>query len=163
MGDSAEVQANAVRLITTDPSFYVQQAALSVYDPAVAPQGTALLVDRVKHGGSLGVQLTAARRLLSSPDAAGLAALEAMTATEETRAARTMALDLLAEWPDRTSAVAVATRSLSDGDPLFAVAAANVLGRIGGAAGRASLERASAGEQRVTVKAAIVKALAPGR
>ncbi|MBK5187758.1 MAG: HEAT repeat domain-containing protein, partial [Gemmatimonadaceae bacterium] len=44
IGDDAAVQAEAVRLITTDPSFVVQAQALNVYDPARASQGTALLV-----------------------------------------------------------------------------------------------------------------------
>jgi len=162
-GDTAGAQAEAVRLITTDPSFTAQEAALGVYDPAVAPQGTALLVDRINHGGSAGVRLTAAQQLLLKPDAAGLAALEALTATQETRAARTTALNLLAEWPDRAPAIAIATKYLSDGDPLFAVAAARALGRIGGDAGKATLRRAETSESRVTVKAAIVKALGMGR
>ena len=159
-GDTAQVQAEAVRLITTDPSFYVQEAALSVYDPAVAPQGTALLVDRTAHGGALGVRLTAAQRLAGKPDAAGLDALEAMTAEKEPREARTTALTLLADWPDKSRAVTLSTRYLDDGDPLFASAAAETLGKIGGDAGKATLRKAEASESRVTVKAAIVKALA---
>ena len=148
-----------MRLITTDPSFHVQAEALSVYDPALAPQGTALLVDRVHHGGSLSVRLAAAEQLLRKPDAAGLAALESLTATQETRAARTTALNILARWPDKARAIAVATKSLNDGDPLFAVAAASVLGRVGGDAGKATLRHAETTESRVTVKAAIVRAL----
>jgi HEAT repeat protein len=160
IGDTAASQAEAVRLITTDPSYYVQEAALSVYDPAVASQGTTLLVDRINHGGALGVRLEAAERLLRKPDAAGLAALESLTATQETRAARTTALNMLARWPDKAPAIATATKYLSDGDPLFAVAAANALGRIGGDGGKATLRHAETTESRVTVKAAIVQALA---
>jgi len=159
IGDTARVQAEAVRLITTDPSFYVQQHALMVYDPAIASQGTALLVDRAAHGGSMAVRLEAAQRLLRKPDAAGLDALEAMTAEKEPREVRTTALAVLANWPDKTRAVAVATRYLSDGDPLFASAAAETLGKIGGDAGKATLRKAEASESRVTVKAAIVQAL----
>jgi aminopeptidase N len=159
-GDTAAVQAEAVRLITADPSFYVQQAALSVYDPAIAPQGTALLVDRIAHGGSLGVRVGAAERLARKPDAAGLDALESMTAEKEPRTIRETALTLLAEWPDRTRGVAVATRYLDDGDPLFASAAAETLGKIGGDAERTTLRKAAASESRVTVKAAIAKAIA---
>ncbi|HEV7705852.1 MAG TPA: HEAT repeat domain-containing protein, partial [Gemmatimonadaceae bacterium] len=161
-GDTAAVQAESVRLITTDPDFFVQVAALSVYDPAIAPQGTALLVDRINHGGSLGVRLAAAEQLLRKPDAAGLAALESLTETQETRAARTTALNLLARWPDKAPAIATATKYLSDGDPLFAVAAATVLGRIGGEPGKVTLRSAESSESRVTVKAAIVRALARG-
>jgi aminopeptidase N len=158
-GDTAATQAEAVRLVTTDPSFHVQEAALSVYDPRIAPQGTSLLVDRVNHGGSLGVRLAAAEQLLRKPDAAGLAALESLTATQETRAARTTALNMLARWPDKAPAIAVATKSLNDGDPLFAVAAASVLGRVGGETGKTTLRHAETTESRVTVKAAIVRAL----
>jgi aminopeptidase N len=163
IGDTAAIQAEAVRMITTDPSFYAQAQALGVYDPARAQQGTALLVDRMEHGGSLIVRLAAAQRLSRKPDAAGLDALEAMTAEKEPRQIRTTALTLLAEWPDRSRAAAVATRSLTDGDPLFAVAAADILGKIGGEAGRATLQRAGASETRVTVKAAIAKALSGGQ
>jgi aminopeptidase N len=159
IGDTAQVQAEAEHLITTDPSFYVQQAALAVYDPAVAPQGTALLVDRAAHGGSLGVRLTAAQRLARKPDAAGLDALQAMTDEKEPREVRTFALSLLANWPEKSRAVTVSTRYLDDGDPLFASAAAETLGKIGGDAGKATLRKAEASESRVTVKAAIVKAL----
>jgi HEAT repeat protein len=153
------VQAEAVRLISTDPSFHVQEHALMVYDPNVAPQGTALLVDRAAHAGALSVRLAAAERLLRKPDAAGLDALESMTAEKEPRDVRTTALGLLAEWPDKARGIAVATRSLEDGDPLFASAAAATLGKIGGEAGKATLRKAAADESRVTVKAAIAKAL----
>ena len=116
-GDTAAVQEQAVRLIMTDPSFYVQQEALSVYDPSVASQGTALLVDRIAHGGAAGVRLAAAERLLRKPDAAGLDALESMTAEKETRATRTTALNILARWPDKTRAIAVATKTPQSSPP----------------------------------------------
>ncbi|MEO6210077.1 MAG: M1 family aminopeptidase [Gemmatimonadaceae bacterium] len=159
IGESAAIQPEAVRLIGTDPSFFVQAAALSVYDPSIAKEGTALLVDRIAHGGSHGVRIAAAEQLSREPDAAGLDALESMTAEKETRAIRTTALTLLTRWPDKSRAVSVATRYLNDGDPLFAVAAAGALGRIGGDAGIATLRRALASETRVTVKAAITNAL----
>ncbi|MGE5729569.1 MAG: M1 family aminopeptidase [Gemmatimonas sp.] len=159
-GDTAKVQAEAVRLITTDPSFHVQEHALMVYDPNAATQGTALLVDRAAHGGALSVRLAAAERLLRKPDVAGLDVIESMTAEREPREVRTTALALLAEWPDKTRGIAIATRYLDDGDPLFASAAAATLGKIGGEAGKATLSKATAGESRVTVKAAIARALA---
>jgi aminopeptidase N len=163
MGDPAGAQAQAVRMINSDPSFTAQEAALSVYDPSIASQGTALLVDRIAHGGSANVRAEAATRLSRKPDAAGLDALESLTAVSESRSLRTTALRLLAQWPDKTRAIAVATRSLDDGDPLFAVDAAQTLGRIGGDAGKATLRHAEATESRVTVKAAIVSALGGGR
>ena len=55
--------------------------------------------------------------------------------------------------------VAVATRYLYDGDPLFAVSAVQMLGRVGGAKGRATLQEARAHETRVTVRAAMDQVL----
>ena len=157
--DSVGVQATAVALIEHDPSVAVRTAAYAVYDPAIAPQGTALLVDRVTRVGPLFARAAAAERLARRPDAAGLAALEGLTRPEEDRNLRVEALRLLAAWPDKTRAVAVATRSLTDADPLFASAAARQLGAIGGEAGRAALSGAAARESRVTVRAAISAAL----
>jgi aminopeptidase N len=160
--DTAAAQREAVRLITADPSFSVQARALSVYDPARTSEGTALLLDRIAHGGSLDVRLTAAGRLSLKPDTAGLDALEGLTRSEEPRNGRETALRLLAEWPVGTErAVAVATRYLSDGDPLFASTAVRTLARVGGDAGKTTLKAAMARETRVTVRAAITRALAP--
>lgn len=157
--DNGGAQATAVDLIEHDPSAVVQMTAIQVYDPALAAPGTALLVDRLRHGRSLAIRTVAAQRLARTPDAAGLDALEAATDPSETRQMRTTALAILAGWPDRSRAIAVATRSLTDGDPLFAVAAARRLGAIGGEAGRASLRAALATERRVTVRAALTAAL----
>ena len=81
------------------------------------------------------------------------------TVPKEARIMRQTARQWLARWTDKSSAIDVATRSLSDGDPLFAVSAAQQLGAIGGAAGKATLQSALSREQRVTVKAAITQAL----
>ncbi|MEO8200496.1 MAG: M1 family aminopeptidase [Gemmatimonadota bacterium] len=158
--DSAGAQKRAVDLIQHDRSFNVQQQALAVYNPAIAPEGTALLIDRVKNGGSLGVRLTAAGRLLKKPDAEGAAAIEALTATVEPRNARQTALNILSQWPDKTRVIGVATKYLNDGDPLFAVSAVFTLGRIGGDSGKAVLRQAMAKETRVTVRAAMQQVLA---
>ena len=161
--DSAAAQPTIVDLIEHDPSAAVQVAALSLYDPSVSPRGTALLVERVQHGSTFPIRYIAAARLLKKPDAAGAAALEDAARPEESRSMRTQALDVLAKWPDKAPLVAVATRSLADGDPLFAVAAAEQLGKLGGEAGRASLQAALEREKRVTVRAAITAALAVKR
>jgi len=157
--DTAGVQATAVSLIEHDPSTAVQVAALSVYDPAIAPQGTALLVDHVLHGGSLGIRTLAAERLSLKPDTAGLAAIDAATDPREPREMRMRALSILAKWPDRSRAIDVSTRYLADDDPLFASEAAQRLGAIGGDAGRTALQAALSKEQRVTVRAALTAAL----
>ena len=161
--DSAAVQGEALELILHDQSFTVQAAALSVYDPTKSPRGTALLIDRISKGGAEGVRAEAAQRLLLAPDAAGLNALEQMTDVKEPRGVRMLGLRLLSRWPDKARGVAVATRCISDGDPLFAVDAVETLARIGGAEGKATLQHAMSGESRVTVKAAMVKGLAPSR
>ncbi len=156
--DSVAVQPIAVRLAEHDPSAVVQASALGVYDPAIAPQGTAFLVERLRGPGSLLVRQAAAARLLRRPDAAGFAALEAAALPEEPRALRTVALRLIAGWPDRARAGAAVARYLADPDPLFAVAAAGAVGRIGAAGARATLDAALAGERRVTVRAALTGA-----
>jgi aminopeptidase N len=158
--DTTAAQPIVVSLIEHDPSAAVQVAALRLYDPTIAPQGTAFLADRVRTGRSLAIRTVAAQRLLKKPDETGLAALESATEPREPRELRTRALSILAAWPDRSRAIAVATRYLTDGDPLFAVAAARTLGAIGGEAGSAALRAALERESRVTVRAAITAALA---
>jgi aminopeptidase N len=158
--DSVVAQSTVVDLLEHDPSALVKAVALSLYDPNSAPQGSALLVEWLQHGVTLTIRTSAAQSLLKRPDAAGAAALEAATLPVETRNLRMTALQLLTKWPDKATAIAVATRYLNDGDPLFAVAAAQQLGTIGGDAGRASLQAALQSEQRVTVRAAITEALA---
>lgn len=158
--DSVAAQSTVVDMLEHDPGAIVKAVALGLYNPNVAPQGTPLLVDWLRHGVTLAIRSSAAQSLLKKPDAAGAAALEAATLPVETRNLRMTALQLLSRWPDKTAAIAVATRYLNDGDPLFAVAAAQQLGAIGGDAGRASLQSALQSEKRVTVRAAITEALA---
>jgi len=158
--DSVAAQATIVDMIAHDPSALVKVVALGLYNPSSAPQGTALLVDQVQHGATLAIRTAAAQSLLKKPDAAGASALEAATLPVETRNLRTTALQILSRWPDKSTAIAVATRYLNDGDPLFAVAAAQRLGASGGDAGRAALQSALRSETRVTVRAAITEALA---
>lgn len=157
--DSIAAQVTVVDMIEHDPSALVKVAALSLYDPNIASPGIALLVDQLRHGASLPIRTAAAQSLLRKPDAVGAAALEAAALPMETRNLRITALQILSRWPDKSTAIAVATRYLNDGDPLFAVAAAQQLGAIGGDAGREALQAALGSEQRVTVRAAIAKAL----
>lgn len=161
--DSVAAQPEVVRLITTDPSFYVQMQALGVYDPTRSPEGRALLIELTRHGGATGVRTAAAERLGVFPDEAGVAAIEAMTVASEPRNVRGEALNLLARLADKSRAIAVATQYLSDGDPLFASQAVRTLARVGGEAGRATLTAALARESRVTVRTTITQALSPKR
>ena len=57
----------------------------------------------------------------------------------------------------------MALRLVGDYDPLFAVAAVGVVGRVGGADGRAKLTQAMRTEQRVYVRLAMQQALAAPR
>ena len=157
--DSVAAQALLVDMIAHDPSALVKVVALGLYNPNTASPGTALLVDQLQHGPTLPIRTAAAQSLLKRPDASGAAALEAATLPRETRNLRTTALQILSRWPDKATAIAVATRYLNDGDPLFAVAAVQQLSAIGGDAGRAALRSALQGETRVTVRAALTKAL----
>jgi hypothetical protein len=161
--DSVAAQATIVGMIEHDPSAFVRMVALGLYNPNVAPQGTALLVDHLLHGATNPIRNTAAQSLLKRPDAAGATALEAATQPVETRDLRTIALQTLAKWPDRSTAIRVATRYLSDGDPLVAAAAAHHLGAMGREAGRSALQSALGSELRLTVRAAINQALATKR
>jgi aminopeptidase N len=157
--DTSGIQAIAVAMIQKDPSYSVKQQALQVYDPSLAPEGNGLLLDLIAHGGSAGVRTAAAARLNRKQDDAGAAALEAMTRTEEPRNIRQFALGQLAGRTDKSRAIAVATRYLNDGDPLFAVSAVNQLAAVGGAPGRVILQQALTHETRVTVRVALNDAL----
>ena len=158
--DTAGVQSLAADMMEHDPSTAVQLNALTQYDPRLAANGTAVVAERVRHGRNGSMRIVAAQRLLLKADSIGLAALVAATDPVETRNLRSQALAILAKWPDRSAAIGVATRSLTDGDPLFAVDAAETLGRMGGDAGRTALRGALTTERRVTVRAAITNALA---
>jgi hypothetical protein len=85
-----------------------------------------------------------------------------MTAVDEPRTVRQVGLGLLGQWPDKTRAIAVATKYLNDGDPLFAVSAVGTLAQAGGDAGKAVLRQAMARETRVTVRAAMQQRLPHG-
>ena len=72
------------------------------------------------------------------------------------------ALNALAASGDSARATAVALRAIGDPDPLFAAAAAGLVGRVGGTAGKATLAEALKKETRVTVRAAMTRVLQGG-
>ncbi|HEX7019913.1 MAG TPA: M1 family aminopeptidase, partial [Gemmatimonadaceae bacterium] len=158
--DSAGVQDTIVSIIATDPSFTARQAALSVYDPRLSKHGNAILLDQLEHGASLGIQFVAASRLLLQPDSAGAAALAHGADPSMPREIRIAALQLLGRWPDKAPVIALATKYIADDDPLFAEAAVGALASAGGASARPTLDSALVKETRVTVRAALTKALA---
>ncbi len=157
--DSAHVAPIARSMYDADPSDAVRTAALGVYARASGVAAVPLLIEATAIGRPTNLRATAAFQLGRLKDARGAEALERLTASREPRNLRATALNALASLTDHASATAVATRALADYDPLFAVQAASTLGRIGGPAGRATLEHALATETRVTVRAAIARAL----
>ena len=151
--DPPAALAAAGTMVAADPSTYVRARALDV----LASRGAAALPELLaaaRPGQPFVLRYRACDGLarIHSPEAA--AAVEAMTAPSEARSLRSAALNLLAQ-ADTARGAALATRFLDDPDPLFAESAANVLGRVGGSAGRARLEAQLAAEKRVHVRAAI--------
>jgi HEAT repeat protein len=112
------------------------------------------LLDAVRAGQPLGLRFTAAASLGSIPGPEASGALEQLTLPVEDRGLRSYGLSMLAQR-DMARAAEVASRSLDDPDPLFALSAVTLLGRIGGAAGRARLQERLVTEKRVRVRAAI--------
>jgi HEAT repeat protein len=88
-------------------------------------------------------------------------ALIALTDPSESRNLRQAALNYLAGRSDKAPAIATATTYLDDPDPLFAVSAVQTLARIGGPAGKETLQQRLTVEKRVTVSDAIREALKP--
>ncbi len=158
--DSAEAR-RAAHLLGGDPSDRVLEVSLGVLSRTEGAAALPALLAEIGPGVPLGVRFSAAAGLarVKGPEAA--AALERLTAPSEDRALRTYGLNLLPQQGDTARAVALATRYLDDPDPLYAEAAVSVLGRFGGAAGRARLAARAAGEPRVHVRAAIERALHP--
>jgi hypothetical protein len=107
------------------------------------------------------LRYAAAVGLSHSAGSEAAAALEQLTSPVENRGLRTYGLNLLPQQGDTARAVALATRYLDDPDPLYAQAAVSLLGRVGGAAGRARLQARLAAETRVLVRAAIERVLNP--
>jgi len=157
--DSAGTAAVAQALMQQDPNDAVRTTALAVYARGAGVAAVPALIAATAVGLPTGHRATAAALLGRLRDPRGADALERLTAASEPRNLRTGALQALVQLGDSARAAAVATKGLADYDPLYAVQAVAVLGRVGGAAGRTALERAQAKEPRVTVKAAIAQAL----
>ena len=157
--DSAGATGVAQALTQNDPSDVVRQTALVAYARGAGAAAVPALSAATAIGLPTNYRATAAAALGRLKDRRGTEALERLTAASEPRDLRGGALNALAQLGDSARAAAVATKGLSDYDPLYAVQAVRVLARVGGSPGRAALARAQATEQRVTVKAAIAQAL----
>jgi HEAT repeat protein len=156
--DSTAAQPVALEMLKTDPNSAVRQSAIFVVNPA-DPAVRALLIDLTSVTQPLGIRAAAASRIRDQSDPAVVAALEAMTAPSQARTIRQIALQNLARRTDKAAAVATATKYLDDPDPLFAVSCVQTIARVGGPAGKATLEQRLKVEHRVTVDDAIREAL----
>ena len=151
--------AAAGAMAGSDPSTYVRARALDVLAPSGAAARPVLLAAS-RSGQPFFLRIRAAAGLMRDRSPEAFAAVEGMTAPSEDRNLRQAALNLLAQG-DSGRASALATRYLDDPDPIFASAAVDVLGRVGGAAGRVTLQARLASETRVSVRAAINAVLQP--
>ncbi len=158
--DSVTAQPIALDMMRTDPNSAVRQSAIFAVNPS-DPAVRTLLVGLTAPGQPLGIRQAAAYRMRNESDPGVVTALEALTAPSEPRQLRQAGLRLLAGRSDKAPAVSTATRYLDDPDPLFAVSAVQTLGRVGGAAGKATLQQQLKVEKRVTVDDAIRGAIAP--
>jgi aminopeptidase N len=157
--DTAGIAETAVQMYRTDPSSTVRAAALAVYARVDGLKAMPLLVEATKPGNPLVERGTAGAMLaqLHTPEA--FDALARLTDPSEVRELRGVGLRGLFATGDTARAIAVATKALTDYDPLFSEAAVRALGRLGTPAARAALEAQLKTETRVSVKAAIERAL----
>jgi aminopeptidase N len=153
--DPTAALAAAREMYASDPNLGVRQSALATISRSGSPDAFPMLVEATGAGRPFGIRLTAAQLLGERRERRAGDALERMTAVAEDRAVRTTGLNALAATGDSARATAVALRAVGDYDPLFAVAAVDVVGRVGGAAGKALLLEALKKETRITVRQAI--------
>ena len=159
--DPAAALAVADAMYAGDPDNQVRQSALATIARARKEGALDLLVAASGPEQPAGIRFTAVNYLSRMRDARAGDALERLTASTEERGLRTAGLNGLADTGDSTRASALALRLVGDYDPLFAVAAVQVVARVGGPNGRARLAVAMPGETRVFVKLAMQRALAP--
>ncbi len=157
--DPAGVADSALAMFHQDISSATRATALAVYGQLVGARalGTVIAASGPEH--TLGVRLTAAALLPRMHAPSAVDALEQLTDPVEVRELRMSALRGLFASGDTTRAIAVATRGLTDYDPLYSEAAVRELGQLGTPAAKAALETALKTETRVHVKAAIERAL----
>ncbi len=158
-GGKGDALTAATAMYSTDPSNGVRQAALGIIAKARGKDALDLLVAASGPDQPIQSRFGAIQLLSKMRDPKSLAALERLTATTEDRNIRTLGLNGLAETGDSARATSVALSLIGDYDPLFAAAAVRVVGRFGGAAGKAKLREAQKKETRVLVRGAMEQAL----
>ena len=162
--DPAGVADTALAMYHEDIASAARATALRTYAMLAGDNALATVVDASGPAHSEAVRGTAAGLLAQMHAPAANEALERLTDPSEVRGLRTSALGGLFRGGDTARAIAVATRGLSDYDPLYAEAAVRDLGQLGTPAAKDALNNALKTETRVFVKQAIERALsAPAR
>jgi len=159
--DSAAGLAAATPLYTTDPNDDMRSVALAVIAAVRGKAALPTLLEAVSPDRTANMRFTAMNFLAHIRDPQSEDALERTTATVEDRNIRQVALQSLAATGDSARATALALRLIGDYDPLFAVTAVQVVGQVGGEAGKAKLRDAMKKETRVFVRLAMKNALNP--
>ena len=156
--DHDGAKQHAVAMAATDPSDIARARALLVYGREGGANAFATLAAAAGGANPLPVRFAATEALGRSRDSGAAAALEPLTSASEPRALRIAALQAIAEV-DSARAIGVAARLGADPDPLFAVAAVQVLGKLGGDSATTHLEVLAKTEARASVRDAIARAL----
>jgi len=149
----------ALAMYRSDPSPGVRAAAVGVYGRLGGDAAVPTLIEATTAGHPEEIRATAAFTLARTHDPRGMEALARLTDPSESRGLRQTGLASVAEAGDTALTITLATRALTDYDPLFASAAVRVLGRLGTPEARAALKAAEGSETRVHVKDAIERAL----
>ncbi len=158
--DSVGIGDSALAMYHDDISSGARGTAVAIYARAAGSAAQETLIDASKPGHSMAVRQQAALALGRLHDAAVVAALEDDIDPSAPRGLRGLALRSLFMTGDTARAVAVATRSLNDYDPLFAESAVAMLGQMHTPEARAALETDLKTETRVHVKAMIENTMA---
>jgi aminopeptidase N len=159
--DTAAAQPVVREMMLHDPNDHVQSVAVGLYDPTRGADGLAPLLERLTPAYASTIRGSAAVRLSRIPSPQVDSALVRLTDQGEIRDLRSLALTLLSRREDKSTALAAARTALNDYDPLYAVAGVSTIARVGGDEGKATLRLTLDKETRITVKAAIQRALQP--
>jgi len=160
--DPAGVADTAFAMYHQDISSATRATALRVYATLAGASALSTVIEASGPAHTLAVRGTAASLLPRMHTPAAEDALERLTDPMEVRELRMAALRGLFASADTARAIAVATRGLTDYDPLYAGAAVRALGQLGTPEAKAALRTALRTETRVHVKAAIEQALGRG-
>jgi len=157
--DSAGVADTALAMYHQDISSSARATALGVYGRLAGASALSTVIAASGPAHTLRVRITAAALLSRMHVPSAVDALEQLTNPIEVRELRMSALRGLFASGDTVRAIAVATRGLTDYDPLYSQASVRSLGQLGTPQALAVLRTALKTETRVHVKEAMKQAL----